>query len=266
MADYIHYIPRRIVSRICTDLEDPWFAQHKPDVERFADPRFHISRSRNGPATQICPGDRIWLASQLSGNQESFPPSIDALICVDSVEQGASEDGAPFRRYRAGPGSRWFPLADSTKVFAKLQTVNARGQKQNLLSRPDQPIGQAIQSIRRLANPSVLERQSEKVAGRPLHLVSYRLVDGTCAATGLASRLVAEGKSVFWDRWSLPRGLAERRELLEDADLDAYIFGQIRAAKVVWGVKSPTYGDPGTYTAKEIAEAKRVGNYREAPA
>ena len=92
--------------------------------------------------------------------------------------------------------------------------------------------------------------------------ISYRISDGTKAAFGKARTLISEQKPVFWDRWSLPRRLAERRERLGDHPLDATIKAGIRGAAVVWGIEKPLYAQRGSYAARERKLAQRLKKYR----
>ena len=91
--------------------------------------------------------------------------------------------------------------------------------------------------------------------------ISYRILDGTKSAFQKVKSLIKDGSIVFWDRWSLPRRLAERREIVSDKALQKYIEKQIENAKVVWAINSPLYGQVGSYSADEMLLAKKLGTY-----
>ncbi len=259
--DYIHYIPRRIVTRWPARADDPWFAAFQHPADGFERPQVHTSRSARGPARQVAAGDRIWLVGQVHTPWGALPPGLDGCIEVQRVE--TRDDGA--LRYLAAPGSAWFVLADASRMLAELQTVAASGQVQPLRADPERPIGHSLQSLRRLVSAAPLVAWAETLRPERAHFISYRLRDGTQPAFQLAARLLAAGEAVYWDRWCLPRRLAERRETVEDAALDHHLMSHLRRARQVWGIESPLYDTPGSYAARERAEALRLGRYRAVP-
>ena len=103
----------------------------------------------------------------------------------------------------------------------------------------------------RLVSSEPLLLWEQALEAQAFHFVSYRLQDGTRSAFDKVQALVAEGVPVFWDRWSLPRRLAERREVLHDTVLNQYIAGEITRAAVVWGIDSPLYDEEGSYSAQD---------------
>ena len=124
------------------------------------------------------------------------------------------------------------------------------------------PIGHYLQRIRELANGEILDEWETKQQSRPLHFVSYRIRDGSRLAFQRARALFGEGNRVFWDRWCLPRRLAERREAVGDQPLDEAIETSIHEADVVWGIESPLYGARESYAARERDLAQRLNKYR----
>jgi len=102
--------------------------------------------------------------------------------------------------------------------------------------------------MRELDNVEEVLRFSVALSSAPFEFISYRLLDGTRGAFNKAMQVVQDGGAVFWDRWSLPRRLAERREFLKDRALDGYIAERIKAASVVWGIDTPLYGVDGSYS------------------
>ena len=95
----------------------------------------------------------------------------------------------------------------------------------------------------------------------PKLVISYRIADGTKQAFELAKRLVSSGQPIFWDRWSLPRRLAERRELIDDTTLNDYLCEKISAARMVWGVDSPLYAEKGSYSLIEQDLASSLNKF-----
>jgi hypothetical protein len=141
----------------------------------------------------------------------------------------------------------------------QLSTLTLSGARRPLLSPPEQPLGQALQSIRQLADAEPLLSWERHLSTVPFDFISYRLVDGTCAAFEKALQLASQAQAVFWDRWSLPRRLAERREVLNDWALEQHLIRNLRACRTVWGIASKLYGEPNSYSAREKEEAERLG-------
>lgn len=255
---YIHYVPRKIVTRFPRVPNNRWYSEALNTAEGFYGPKYHVSRRQTGPTRAIKPGDTIWLVAQIHSPWGALPPGIDARIDVDRIEQRA--DGA--LRFIASKTSTWFPLTDATAVLAELQTVDATGAVSLVQSHSELPVGQSFQSIRRLSSASVLEDFSKTVALKPVNFISYRIRDGTSLAFRWVRELLQREEVVFWDRWCLPRRLAERRELVDDKALDAYLIEKLRQSEVVWGIESKKYAEEDSYSAKERVEAIRLKKYR----
>ena len=253
MADFAHYMRREVVEVDYEDQAAPWFAENQPDTQGFESPSYHVTRANTGPATRVREGDVLWLFSQLFTPWGKFPPSLDAKINVNAVKLEPRKI-----RYEAGTGSKWFPLYDATAIILRLRTIDSNSTMRPLLSRPEQPIGQALQSMRELANPNLLTKWERELESIRPDFISYRLIDGTRLAYEKAVQLVKEGRPIFWDRWSLPRRLAERREFLNDKALDAHLHKVIGQCREVWGIRSAKYGEHGSYSARELEEAQRL--------
>jgi hypothetical protein len=119
-----------------------------------------------------------------------------------------------------------------------------------------------MQSMREIADPAPLHALEARIDKAPLHFISYRVADGTWPAFAEVQRRASRDVAIWWDRWCLPRRLAERREFLDDARLQDTIHRAIRAASTIWGIETPLYGEPGSYTAQEKREAMLAGTYR----
>lgn len=115
----------------------------------------------------------------------------------------------------------------------------------------EQRIGQVLQQMREISDPPSVLEHARHLACKPYDFVSYRLRDGTRAAYRKVLELITEGTPVWWDRWSLPRSLAERGQFIEPAELDPHVLERIRRARVVWAIRSPLYGEPGSYSRLE---------------
>jgi hypothetical protein len=262
MAHFAHYVQRRVVLRLNRRLpNDPWFKLHALTDQGLAAPRYHVTRARGGAATRVRVGDTIWLLSELRTPWgRKLPPALDARLVVAEVLQRHDRPGT--LKFVAGVGSRWFPLYDATEAIAALRTTDAQGRVRKLVSNAGQPIGQALQSMRQLATAEPLQTLERRIARRKHEFVSYRLKSGTRMAFEAASSLLERGIPVWWDRWSLPRGLAERRESLKDAALAAFIRMQIRDSKVVWGIHTADYAEEDSYSREERDEALARGTFR----
>jgi hypothetical protein len=257
VVHFAHYVRRRVVAVDYANHCDPWFAEDQPDEQGIAVPEFHVTRSNTGPAERVAVGDTIWLFAQLSGPRSwgKFPPSLDARIEVAAVKK--REDGRGFR-YTAGPGSAWFPISDATKCLTDLRTRSKNAAITSLLKSPKQPVGQALQTMRELENGSAITSFATALSSGPFEFVSYRLLDGTFKAFKRALELVHGGHAVFWDRWSLPRRLAERREDLDVRALDRHLTKSIKVASKIWVIATPLYGAPGKYSKKELRLASKL--------
>lgn len=259
MAHFVHYLRREVVQVAYDNPSDPWFAENQPDDQGLATPAFHVTRCTQGPAVRVAIGDTIWLFAQLFSPWGKLPPALDARIEVTAIARPGNANGF---RFKAGPESTWFPLSDASKTLSSLRTITADGATTSLLSSAMQPVGRALQSIRELDNEKVVLRSASKLAVAKVDFVSYRLLDGTRDAFMKVRQLVQDGRAVFWDRWSLPRRLAERREFLKDRALDDHIRNQIEAASVVWGIATPLYGADNSYSEKELSLASDLKKLR----
>lgn len=262
MAHYIHYVVRKVAIVPYHNPEAPWFARNQPDSQGFNNPSYHVSRDANGPASRVRIGDHIWLVSELRTPWERFPPALDACIHVASVqrEEHSKKPYLQFR-YLAAPESRWFPLHNAFASLQTLESLDSREHCQLLLSRHSLSVGIALQNMRQLVDATPLLRLAEVIDRQGYDFISYRLGDGTRAASALAKQLVSQGAAVFWDRWSLPRRLAERREFVSDLALDHYISAHIETSNRVWGILSPTYDAPGCYALKESGLARKLEKF-----
>ncbi|UZE14738.1 hypothetical protein [Pseudomonas sp. B21-053] len=254
---FIHYVPRRIVSRFPDDANHPWFADVQALDAGFFRPTFHISRRKTGPTQQVREGDTIWILGQIVSPWGVLPPGIDARIEVERVERG--RDGA--LRFIASKQSQWFPLSDISHTLPFLKSLAGQGRLNELLKDPTAPIGRSLQSMRLLASAEPLEEHLGKLSLQPVHFISYRICDGTHAAFVKTKALLAQQQVVFWDRWSLPRRLAERRELVDCEALDCHLMEQLASAGTVWGIESPAYSAEGSYSQKEKIKALQLGTY-----
>jgi hypothetical protein len=268
MAHFAHYVRRTVVEVNYEDPSDPWFAENQPDNQGFDSPAYHVTRSLTGPAARVSEGDTIWLFSQLTTPWGVFPPALDAKIVVGGVSMRTRSfnKGLCVRRYEADKGSMWFPLYDATPCIRKLWTVDIKGRCQKMLKDQNQPIGQALQSMRELSDVRPLLELELKINIMPFDFISYRLIDGTSLAFDKAIELVQKKrKAIFWDRWSLPRRLAERREFLNDASLNSYIFEWIFRCNTLWAIQSTRYAEFGSYSACEKCLAERLGKLQIYP-
>ena len=112
--------------------------------------------------------------------------------------------------------------------------------------------------MRELANPHLLAEWEHGLESIRPDFISYRIIDGTRLAYEKAIQLVKAGQPIFWDRWSLPRRMAERREFLNDESLEAHLHKVMGQCRIVWGIRSAKYGERGSYSARELKEAQRL--------
>ncbi|MNN46977.1 hypothetical protein D3C81_1613800 [compost metagenome] len=188
-------------------------------------------------------------------------PGLDASIEIERVEQAG--DGKLL--FVASEQSQWYALSDVSRVLPLLRTVTAAGRSNPMYQNELTPIGQCLQSIRQLESAAPLQLHVEQLRRQPLNFISYRICDGTRAAFEKTRALMGAGQPVYWDRWCLPRRLAERRELVSDEALDHHLMKRMASADVVWGIETPAYSAPGSYSEKEKHQAMQLGIYRPVP-
>jgi hypothetical protein len=259
----IHYVKREIKLRYPKDPKADFYKELQAYDAGFDRPFFHKTRSGSWPIKEIKPDDIIWLVSQLHSSQGKLPVSLDARIIVgDITEETDKTSNKPMTRFAAQQGSCWLPLYDASETLSQLETVLKDNTVTTPFSIKRNNLGQAFQSIRKVHNPEILEALAQQLQSSQSEFISYRIMDGTQQAFELAQQRLKEGMSVFWDRWGLPRRLAERRELVADDKLDQYLLQKLSDSSVVWGVESDHYGDAESYAQKEKRLALSLNKYR----
>lgn len=260
---FIHFNRRDVKLRFPSDPNDPWYSEFQRPSDGFDRPRYHVTRAVHGPASQVERGDTVWLVGQLyTPWGEILPATLDARIDVADI--GLPENGVGYR-YTAASSSRWFPLARSTECLQHLETAKGRSTKNKIWENPSRPIGHYLQRMRVLKNDDYLRMWETALESKSLHFVSYRIRDGSYAAFELVKDLLSRDVAIFWDRWSLPRRLAERREAVGDEPLNEAIMSAIHSVEAVWGVESPLYGAKNSYSLRERALALALGKYHPLP-
>ncbi|MEJ2309769.1 MAG: hypothetical protein P8Z31_03830 [Gammaproteobacteria bacterium] len=241
--------------------EQPWYAIKQDGDAGFERPMYHVTRAETASAAAIRPGDTIWLIGQLYTPWGKLPAALDARFDVACVDRRKETKGF---HYTAAESSRWFPCADVSRVLFSLTSKTASGRATPLVGDPDKPVGYYLRQLRRLVSAAGLQEWERKLDEAPKHFVSYRHVDGTRLAYEFIASLLTDGKVVYWDRWSLPRRLAERREHVTKQALDQRITDLIDKARTVWGIETPCYAVEGSYSLQEKELSLRLGKYRPA--
>ncbi len=264
MRHFIHYIKRVVVDageNIDPDVLP--YAEQQPEDQGFETPAYHSVPLNSGVASRVDVGDTIWLFSQLSSCWGKLPPSLDGMIGVAEI----NKDGRMPGRYWFGAAShsKWFCLFNASDLIGELKSIDVRGKVRRLIEPPQTAIGQAARFIREISDASSLNNHAAIVDETKPDFISYRITDGTKSAFELAMLLLENKRAVFWDRWSLPRRLAERNESVGPEALDARIDTIIRSSRAVWGVSSKLYGVDGSYSKLEKDLAERIGNFRPYP-
>ncbi|TKG89802.1 hypothetical protein EYV94_24590 [Puteibacter caeruleilacunae] len=174
-SDFIHYVKRRIKINFPKDPNDSWFAELQKYDQGFNMPVYHVTRGINGPASVVKPGDTIWLVSQLQSPWGYLSPSLDARIDVKSIEKRRDKGNLCGFKYYASNSSRWFPLYDVSNTLHNLSTKDSKGEISSLLRNEDKPIGQSLQSMRKLTNGEPLRALEKIIDGKDLHFTSVPL-------------------------------------------------------------------------------------------
>jgi len=261
MTDYIHYTKRQICTRFPLDICSPWYSELHDFNSKFDTPCFHITRQNWWPVGEVKSGDVIWLLSQLKSKWGDLLPSLDGKIVVGEIYKHSMGNGKVKYKFFADSNSRWFNLSDQLDTLKNLKILRKNGTVYQPLLKEKYSVGQEFQSIKRVLNPEILEYISDKIVNEKFDFVSYRVTDGTRNAFTKAKELLANGNNVFWDRWSLPRRLAERRELVNDENLESLILNKIREAAIVWGIESKNYAESDTYSNTEKVLALELNKY-----
>jgi hypothetical protein len=226
-----------------------------------------VTQRLYGPSNRIKKGDHIWIVGQLFSPWGRLPPALDARIDVAAdpeiitrrLENGKRGKRVKVLRFKASRTSRWFPLADASRMLHRLKSRNTRGEELPLINNTNEPVGPKLQAIRELKTAEPLQAWERQLDSRGFDFVSYRLADGTQDAFTTVKSIVKQKGVVFWDRWSLPRRLAERRETLESHALNLHISDQINRARRFWIIRSPLYGCRGSYSEREFRSARKQG-------
>lgn len=253
---FIHYIRRRITlsgSNDCCVFE---YGNQNVD-DGIWQPNYHITRKTNGVILNVEIGSVIWIFSVLCSPWGKIGPSLDAKIVVENVEK---TDEGKFK-FIANKESLWFPLCNASAVLTKLETVDKKGTLSQLITDNEKPLGIYLQSLRQLSNSDILINWSNKIIESKYDFISYRIADGIEKSFYKAKELFNENINIFWDRFSLPRRLAERREFIDDKNLDEFILFKIDNCDKVWGVETPKYAEKESYSFKEMEYAKKRNKY-----
>lgn len=269
---FIHYVPRRIVMRFSNDPKSPWFRLDQQPGDGFDRPEIHVVSAGPSVAACVAPGDTIWIVSQIFSPWGALPPGIDCRIHVADERHAtrpfpgtSTQQTKPVLEFLASGQSSWLPLANAERPLRTLATLDGHGRHSPLMKSGEQAsavVGHYLQRMRKLESADGLIAWEKDVRSRRLNFVSYRIRDGTEKAFQITHDLLRRGEAVFWDRWCLPRRLAERRERVDNAALDKHLMASLAKCERVWGVESPQYLDPTSYAAKERELGQQLGTYR----
>ena len=255
---FAHYLKRKVKMRFSKREIELFYKQNQNLEDGFDKPKYHITRRKSGPVTRIKTGDIIWLFSILESPWGEMPPSLDAKIIVEEVRR--TKEG--YYKFIAGPDSVWFNLNDATKCIAQIKTIDSKGNIKNLITKEKNILGKQLQSIRQIKNEKSLLDYLDVIENKGFDFVSYRIKDGTKLAFLKVIRLLEQGKIVFWDRYCLPRRLAERREYVSDCKLDDHLIGILKKSETVWGIETKCYAVKNSYSIKEKETAIELKKYK----
>jgi hypothetical protein len=209
-----------------------------------------------GIVKEVQPGDTIWLLGQLATPWGTLGPSLDARIEVASCILGAKESV-----FLAEGASKWFPLMHASVLVNQLRVLRRSGLVTPLCPDATWPVGIYLQQMHQLLDADALHTWANAVAAHGYHFVSYRHKDGTRAAFDRTAALLRQGEAVVWDRWSLPRQLAELGKQVPDTELKTHLAHLIHNAKQVWGINTRAFGETGSFSAYERAVAEKLGTF-----
>lgn len=260
MKHFVHFLNREIKTRV-TQSENLFYQTEQREEDGFDRPMYHMTRGKVGPVSRIEIGSVIWVFSYLKSPWGVLPPSLDGKFVVKRIEK--LSDGRT--KFHASEDSSWFMLSDARSILKVLKTINGNEEIFPLWRNISQPIGYYIQSIRQLYNGEELVDYSTKLLSKEYDFISYRIKDGTKRAFLKALELMENGGQVFWDRYCLPRRLAERRELVSDDKLDDYLINILRNSSRIFGIESKLYSEEGSYSYKEAELGKALKKFIAVP-
>jgi len=256
MTHFAHYVRRVVAVPNYLDPEDPGYSLPVADSDGFVRPLYHVVPGQGGLGSKVRPGDHVWLFSQLRAPWGDLPPSLDGVVHVGRISVSNAN-----RYFWASRQSRWFPLADASALLSSPGLLAGKHEHVPALGTSHTHVGQALRLMRRVTDVSAVEAHARRILVLPLTFISYRLIDGTEAAFRLARLELAKDRAVFWDRWSLPRRLAERREFTSSAALNSAIRRALDQATRVVGVCTPRYSEQKSYSRREWMRAERQGKF-----
>lgn len=255
MKHFVHYLSREI--KKSKKFKNDFFMQEQSISDGFERPMFHITRRKYGPSKEIEKGSVIWLFSILKSPWGNLPPCLDAKFIVEKIEHLPNGE----TKFYANSQSRWYPIFDVTEVIKTLITVDKNNKQSRLWADTSKPLGFYLQSIRRLYDAEKLLEYSDSIINKKFDFISYRIKDGTELAFRKTENLIKSGEVIFWDRYCLPRRLAERREYVDDKKLNDYLLNKIHNSNKVYGIETPKYFEKNCYAQKEALFAKKQNKY-----
>jgi hypothetical protein len=204
----------------------------------------------------------IWLAGNYPklGRPEA---ALDGYIIVANVqtEKGTGERNTKGKKdrgkliYDAGDESAWLPWIDAGELLYSCKFVSRSGPITLLR---DRSLGQQLRFTLEICSASAAKvgRFAAAVRKKPSMFISYRWSDSSDVVAALMPKLAAAGYTVWWDRWSGPRRLAE--EQAPPPELATMLKIAIERAPAALIVRGASYHD-GCWTAYEYAEINRQG-------
>lgn len=256
---FVHYVKRTVVPPNTPSLPRPSYVLRAADRDALFAPTHHAAPGARGLARQIRVGDYIWVFSQLDSPWGPFCPSLDGVIRVGRIT-GAVRQGVTTRYFHAAADSEWFPLHDATALLQQPLLQGSFGLVP-VLGSVHRHVGQSLRVVRELGNVAAMEAHAQQVKSAHRVFISYRMLDGTEQACRLALQQVKAGHSVFYDFWSLPRRIAERREKVVDRRLRTLLLQHIARSDEVLGVRSDLYAERGSFSRIERGAAVRAKKF-----
>jgi hypothetical protein len=220
-------------------------------------------------------GERIviWLVGVLRSGRRYMPPSLDARIeVVEAFDRGHGQAPPYVRRlldtykyaFAAEPSrSYYLPWLDASRLLQGLRFEggtspswldNIRAENWSLLPRN-------LQTPRVLTadDAALVEGFAARARSAPVAFLSYRWDEGTEAAREVALRLSGAGVGVWWDRWSMPRSVAESKAGIHPEGVRRAIEAGLSFCRYGVAIRSESYASPKSpWTTAEYEELRRL--------
>jgi hypothetical protein len=227
-SHHLAYIPRRVV-RLA--LAAP--RMRAAGLDALA-PSGHAT-SASAFAERVRADDVIWFFSSIRYANGWLAPAIDARFRVlsDPPHEQRRRTGRKHFIVAAPEETEFFPWRDATNLLHRLRDpqgkrlVEGTSGVSEMLLRFQVPRTLDASSGRELEKQATLARESSRTV-----FVSYSWRNSTQRSREVVAQLGRSGFNVWWDRWCMPRRLAEGRVQVAASHLATWIVAGMTRSSI----------------------------------